>query len=63
MTTIRLERSLRMKVKKIRDDKSIRDSLVEELETNSMGMTDQPVLPLVGSENVPISEEEEKDVE
>lgn len=44
-------------------DKSTKDSLVEALEEKSLGMPDNPTLPLVGSENVPISEEEEKDVE
>lgn len=46
------------------DCKEVRDSLVTALEEeNSIGMTDQPVMPLVGSENTPVSEEEEKDVE
>ena len=40
-----------------------KDYIVEALEDKSIGMPDAPVLPLVGSENVPISEEEEKDVE
>ena len=44
-------------------DKSTKDSLVEALEEKSLGMPGNPTLPLVGSENVPISEEEEKDVE
>lgn len=43
--------------------KTARDSLVEALEEQSIGKPDNPVLPLVGSENVPISKEEEKDVE
>lgn len=44
--------------------KEVRDSLVTALEEEkSIGMTDQPVIPLVGSENTPVSEEEEKDVE
>ncbi|MBO6031750.1 MAG: hypothetical protein J6Q22_09775 [Prevotella sp.] len=41
----------------------IRDSLVNALEEDSIGMTNNPVLPLVGSENVPITEKEEQDVE
>ena len=51
---------------KITDEKSkcIKDSLVSALEEErSIGMTNHPVLPLVGSENVPVSAEEEKDVE
>lgn len=43
--------------------KTARDSLVEALEEQSIGKPDNPVLPLVGSENVPISKDEEKDVE
>lgn len=43
--------------------KCAKDSLVSALEDNSIGMTDHPVLPLVGSENVPITEKEEEDVE
>lgn len=44
--------------------KGAKDSLVTALEEEqSIGMTNHPVLPLVGSENVPISAEEEKDVE
>ena len=43
--------------------KCTKDSLVSALEDNSIGMTDHPVLPLVGSENVPITEKEEEDVE
>lgn len=44
-------------------DKSTKDTLVEVLEDKSIGMPDNPTLPLVGSENVPITGEEEKDVE
>ncbi len=45
--------------------KNARDSLVEALEEEQsiIGMTNHPVLPLVGSENVPISAEEEKIIE
>ena len=43
--------------------KTTRDSLVEALEEQSIGKPSGPTLPLVGSENVPITEEEEKDVE
>ena len=42
---------------------STKDSLVGALEDQSLGMPDNPTLPLVGSENVPITEEEEKEVE
>ena len=49
------------------DGKCAKDTLVEALEGDGdesiIGMTNHPVLPLVGSENVPISAEEEKDVE
>ena len=41
--------------------KTTRDSLVEALEEQSIGKPAGPTLPLVGSENVPITEEEEKD--
>jgi hypothetical protein len=43
--------------------KTTRDTLVEALEDKSIGKPAGPTLPLVGSENVPITEEEEKDVE
>ena len=47
--------------------KSAKDSLVEALgetpEENSIGKPDSPTLPLYGSENVPISNEEEKTIE
>lgn len=47
-----------------KESKGTKDSLVEALEEEqSIGMTNHPVLPLVGSENVPISPEEEKVVE
>lgn len=45
------------------EEKTIRDSLVDALEDDRAGMTDQPVLPLVGSENVSINKEEERDIE
>lgn len=44
--------------------KTVKDSLVEALgdyqEENSIGKPDNPTLPLVGSENVPISHTEEE---
>ena len=43
--------------------KCTKDSLVSALEDDSVGMTNQPVMPLVGSENVPITKEEDKNVE
>ena len=47
--------------------KTAKDSLVEALgetpEENSIGKPDYPSLPLFGSENVPISNEEEKEIE
>ena len=45
------------------ETKSAKDSIVEALEEQSIGKPDAPTLPLVGSENVPITTEEEKDVE
>ena len=42
---------------------SAKDSLVGALEDQSLGMPENPTLPLVGSENVQITEEEEKEVE
>lgn len=46
---------------------SARDSLVKALgdpdTINIEGRPDNPTLPLVGSENVPISKEEEKTIE
>lgn len=45
------------------EQKTIRDSLAEALEDNSIGMPSQPVIPLVGSENVPVNKEEERDIE
>ena len=50
-------------MKKEEHTKTTRDSLVEALEEKSIGKPDGPTLPLVGSENVPVTEEEEKDVE
>lgn len=47
--------------------KTVKDSLVEALgesaEERSMGRPDNPTLPLVGSENVPITTKEEKEIE
>ncbi len=43
--------------------KTTRDSLVDALEDQSIGKPAGPTLPLVGSENVPVTEEEEKYVE
>ena len=43
--------------------RTAREAIMEAFEGDVIGMTNHPVLPLVGSENVPISEEEEKDVE
>lgn len=43
--------------------KSTKDSIVEALEDKSLGMPDNPTIPLVGSENVSITKEESKDVE
>ena len=40
-----------------------KDSLLSALEDDSVGMTNHPVMPLVGSENVPITKEEDKNVE
>ena len=45
------------------EEKTIRDSLAEALEDDGIGMTNQPVIPLVGSKNVSVSKEEEKDIE
>lgn len=45
------------------DFRSAKDSLMDALESESIGAPDNPTLPLVGSENVPISEKEETDVE
>lgn len=42
---------------------SAKDSLLEALDDNSMGAPDTPTLPLVGSENVPVTPEEERDYE
>ena len=45
-------------------DKTIKESLVEALgesaEERSIGRPENPTLPLVGSENVQVSREEEK---
>ena len=43
--------------------KTTKDILVDTLEDDSIGRPESPTLPLVGSENVPISKEEEKNVE
>ena len=43
--------------------KTTRESLVFALEDDSIGKPENPTLPLVGSENVQITETEEKDVE
>lgn len=49
------------------NDKTAKESLVEALgetpEERSIGRPDSPTMPLVGSENVPITPEEEKTVE
>ena len=49
------------------DKKTVKDSLVEALvdstEENSIGKPDYPTLPLNGSLNVQITEEEEKEIE
>lgn len=45
------------------EERTIRDSLAEALEDDSIGMPSQPVVPLVGSKNVSINKEEERDIE
>lgn len=43
--------------------KSVKDSIVEAFEEQSIGKPDMPTLPLVGSENVPVTAKEEQYVE
>lgn len=50
------------KMEKGTDSKTVKDRVVEALEEGSIGMTDHPVLPLVGSENVQIPPDEENTV-
>ena len=47
------------------DNKNLttKDSLVDALEDDSIGRPESPTLPLVGSENVPITEKEEQYIE
>ena len=49
------------------DKKTVKDSLVDALEDEQeekiIGKPDYPTLPLNGSENVSISNEEEKEIE
>lgn len=45
------------------EERTVRDTLAEALEDDGIGMPSQPVVPLVGSVNVSVNKEEERDIE